>query len=124
MICDNELNLLNKALLLSLFPRPQCRMLYKIKAPISDFITIQFVVVAVYQPKLHCTHLHLSVCVYDNSKNNGLINLKHKFIVVCGKRSDDFDIGHCPIKVKDTGSPSTELSRSDCGLNLLLSFFD
>ena len=44
----------------------------------------------------------LSVCVHDNSKNNGSIDLKLEYIVVYGNSSDEFDIGHCPIKVKVT----------------------
>ena len=42
----------------------------------------------------------LSVCVHDNSKNNGSIDLKLEHIVVYENSSDEFDIGHCPIKVK------------------------
>ena len=44
--------------------------------------------------------LCLSVCVHDNSKNNGSIDLKLEHIVVYENISDEFDIGHCPIKVK------------------------
>ena len=44
----------------------------------------------------------VSVCVHDNSKNNGSINLKLEHIVVYENSSDEFDIGHCPIKVKVT----------------------
>ena len=40
------------------------------------------------------------VCVHDNSKNNGSIHLKLEHIVVYENSSDEFDIGHCPIKVK------------------------
>ena len=42
------------------------------------------------------------VCVQDNSKNNGSIDLKLENIVVYDNSSDDFDIGHCPIKVNVT----------------------
>ena len=42
----------------------------------------------------------LSVCVHDNSKNNGSIDLKLEHTVVYENSSDEFDIGHCPIKVK------------------------
>ena len=42
----------------------------------------------------------LSVCVHDNSKNNGSIHLKLEHIVVFENSSDEFDNGHCPIKVK------------------------
>ena len=42
------------------------------------------------------------VCVHDNSKNNGSIQMKLEHIVVYEISSDEFDIGHCPIKVKVT----------------------
>ena len=42
----------------------------------------------------------LSVCVHDNSKNNGSIDLKLEYTVVYVNSSDEFDIGHCPVKVK------------------------
>ena len=42
----------------------------------------------------------LSVCVHDNSKNKGSINLKLKNIVVYENSSDEFDIGYCLIEVK------------------------
>ena len=42
----------------------------------------------------------LSVCVHDNSKNNGSIDLKLEHIVLYENSLDEFDIGHCPIKVK------------------------
>ena len=41
-------------------------------------------------------------CVHDNSKNNGSIDLKLEHIVVYENSSEEFDIGHCPIKVKVT----------------------
>ena len=44
----------------------------------------------------------LSVCVHKNSKNNGSIHLEFEHIVVYRNSSDEFDIGHCPIKVKVT----------------------
>ena len=47
----------------------------------------------------------MSVCVsvlHDNSKNNGSILLKLEHIVVYENSSDEFDIGHCLIKVKVT----------------------
>ena len=47
-----------------------------------------------------CLCVCLSVCVHDNSKNNGSIDLKLEHIVVYENSSDEFDIGHCPIKVK------------------------
>ena len=49
-----------------------------------------------------CLSVCLSVCVHDNSKNNGSIDLKLEHIVVYENSSDEFDIGHCPIKVKVT----------------------
>ena len=49
-----------------------------------------------------CVCVCLSVCVHDNSKNNGSIHLKLEHIVVYENSSDEFDIGHCPIKVKVT----------------------
>ena len=42
----------------------------------------------------------VSVCVHDNSKNNGSILLKLEHIVVYENSADEFDIGHCLIKVK------------------------
>ena len=44
----------------------------------------------------------VSVCVHDNSKNNGSIDVKLEHTVVYENSSDEFDIGHCPIKVKVT----------------------
>ena len=44
----------------------------------------------------------LSVCVHDNSKNNDSIHLKLEHIVVYENISVEFDIKHCPIKVKVT----------------------
>ena len=50
-----------------------------------------------------CVSVCLCVCVHDNSNNNGSIDLKHiVHIVVYENSSDEFDIGHCPIKVKVT----------------------
>ena len=51
-----------------------------------------------------CLSVCVSVCVHDNSKNNGSIHLKleHTCIVVYENSSDEFDIGHGPIKVKVT----------------------
>ena len=49
-----------------------------------------------------CLCVCLSVFVHDNSKNNDSIHLKLEHIVVYGNSSDEFDIGHCPIKVKVT----------------------
>ena len=44
----------------------------------------------------------LCVCVQDNSKNNGSIHMKLEHLVVYENSSDEFDIGHCPIKIKVT----------------------
>ena len=49
-----------------------------------------------------CPCVCLSWCNHDNSKNIGSIQLKLEHIVVYRNSSDDFDIGHCPIKVKVT----------------------
>ena len=49
-----------------------------------------------------CVCVRLSVCVHDNSKNNSSIDLKLEHIVVYENSSDEFDIGHCLIKVKVT----------------------
>ena len=49
-----------------------------------------------------CLSVFLSLCVHDNSKNNDSIHLKLEHIVVYENSSDEFDIGHCPIKVKVT----------------------
>ena len=49
-----------------------------------------------------CLCVCVSVCVHDNSKNNGSIDVKLEHTVVYENSSDDFDIGHCPIKVKVT----------------------
>ena len=47
-----------------------------------------------------CVSVCLCVCLHDNSKNNGSIHLKLEHIVVYENSSDEFDIGHCLIKVK------------------------
>ena len=47
-----------------------------------------------------CVCVCLSVCVHDNSKNNGSIDLKLEHIVVYENSLDEFGIGHCLIKVK------------------------
>ena len=49
-----------------------------------------------------CLSVSVCVCVHDNSKNNGSIDLKLEHIVVYESSSDEFDIGHCPIKVNFT----------------------
>ena len=47
-----------------------------------------------------CLSVFLSVCVCVN--NNGSIDLKLEPIVAYENSSDEFDIGHCPVKVKVT----------------------
>ena len=47
-----------------------------------------------------CMSVCVCVCVHDNSKNNGSVDLKLEHIVVYENSLDEFDIGHCPIKVK------------------------
>ena len=42
------------------------------------------------------------VCVHHYSENNGSIHLKLKHIVLYENCSNEFDIGHCPFKVKVT----------------------
>ena len=49
-----------------------------------------------------CVCVCVSVCVHDNSKNNGSIHLKLEHIVVYENSLDEFNIGHCPNKVKVT----------------------
>ena len=49
-----------------------------------------------------CVCVCLSVGVHDNSKNNCSMCLKLEHIVVYENSLDQFDIGHCPIKVKVT----------------------
>ena len=49
-----------------------------------------------------CVCVCVCVCTHDNSKNNGSIHLKLEHMVVDEYGSDEFDIGHCPIKVKVT----------------------
>ena len=46
-----------------------------------------------------CVSVCVCFCVHDNSKN-GLIHLKLEHIVVYENSWDEFDIGHCLIKVK------------------------
>ena len=53
-----------------------------------------------------CVHAFVGVgvcmCVCDNSKKIGSIHLKPDHIVVHKNSSNEFDIGHCPIKVSVT----------------------
>ena len=49
-----------------------------------------------------CFCVCVCVCVHDNSKNNGSIHFKLEHIVVYENSSEEFDIGHCSIKVKVT----------------------
>ena len=53
-----------------------------------------------------CVCVCVCVCVHDNSKSNGSIHLKPEhiqFIVVYENSSEEFDIGHCPIKYQGHG---------------------
>ena len=47
-----------------------------------------------------CVSVCLSACVHDKAKNNCSIHLKLEHIVVYENSLDEFDIGHCRIKVK------------------------
>ena len=49
-----------------------------------------------------CLSVCLSVYVHGNSRNNGSIYVKLEHTVVYENSSDEFDIGHCQIKVKVT----------------------
>ena len=44
----------------------------------------------------------LCVCVHDNSKNNSSIHMKLEYTVVYESTSEEFNIRHCPTKVKVT----------------------
>ena len=46
-----------------------------------------------------CVHVCVNMITQDNSRNNGSMNLKLQHMVVY-ETSDQFDIGHCLIKVK------------------------
>ena len=61
------------------------------------------------------------VCVHDNSKNNGSIHLKLEHIIVYENSSDEFDIGHRPIKVKVTLKFFSICHNTNCQV-LYLSF--
>ena len=47
-----------------------------------------------------CLSVCLYACVHDNSKNNGSIHFKLEHIIVYKNSSDEFNIGHCLIKIK------------------------
>ena len=47
-----------------------------------------------------CVSFYLCVCLHKTTKNNGLIHLKLKHVVVFENSSGEFDFGHCLIKVK------------------------
>ena len=49
-----------------------------------------------------CVCVCVSVCVHDNYKKNVSIHLEFEHVVVYENISEDFDIGHCLIKVKVT----------------------
>ena len=55
------------------------------------------------------------VCVHNNSKSNGSIHLKLKHCVVYEDSLDEFDFGHCLIKVKVTVSRSRSQLRHMLG---------
>ena len=64
-------------------------------------MTTGVIIVAVYQVLMSvCVSVHLCVCVHDNSKINGSVHLKLEHVVVFENSSDEFDIGHCPVKVQ------------------------
>ena len=74
-----------------------------------------------------CVSVCLSFCkcafIHDNSKYNGSIHLKLEHIVVYENSWKNFDIGHCPIKVKVTSRlviflhlPQYKLSSPICQL--------
>ena len=46
-----------------------------------------------------CVCVRACVCVDDNTKNKSSIHLKLEHIVVYENSLDEFDIGHCLIKV-------------------------
>ena len=77
---------------------------------VSKYQSCVLFIVAEYSCPSVCRCVCLSVClcvcvsvfVHDNSKNNGSMHLKLEHIVVYENSSDEFDIGHCPIKVKVT----------------------
>ena len=67
----------------------------KVKGIVPDkaslFTVIHLIIIVAVDVRLCvCLSVCLSVCVHDNSKH----------IVVYENSSDEFDIGHCPIKVK------------------------
>ena len=47
-----------------------------------------------------CLCVCVCVCVHDNSNYNGSIHFKLEHIVVYENSSEEFDMGHCLIKVK------------------------
>ena len=47
-----------------------------------------------------CLPVCMLICVHNNQKNYGSINLKFDLFVVYGKSLDEFDIAHGQIKVK------------------------
>ena len=59
-----------------------------------------FVCVCVCACVCVCVSVCVSVFVHDNSKNNGSIHLKLEHIVVYENSSEEFNIGHCSVKVK------------------------
>ena len=66
---------------------------------INTFLYLRFRL-QVQSTCLRCLSVCLSVCKHDNSKNKWSRILKFEYIVGYEKSLDEFDIGHCPIKVK------------------------
>ena len=85
--------------------RTNCQLVLQF---LLNIISYQYHHICSLSTEYSCTRLSVCVCVclcdcvQDNSKNNLKINLQLEHIVVPGKSSDEFEIVHCPIKVKVT----------------------
>ena len=68
-----------------------------------------------------CGSVCLCVCVNDSSKNNGSVQLKLDHIVVYENNSDEFDIGHCPIRSRSLSnfSPFTTIQTNKSYISTL-----